>query len=402
MSFGTLVWKEIRERPTAMLAGLLTITLGVAALVAVRNISYFSEQVVARELAALGANVLVLPKGVTLQDYYAADLHGQTMPEEFVQQLTFSNLEGVENISPKLCVAARANDRSVILTGILPQSEFQEKSAWQATRLFTKHKGCKRACSTTDTGSDSLTTKRTIQELSAGEVLLGADIAAATGLKAGSKVTLLGEQLAVSAVLPATGTVDDGRIFGHLHTVQRIAKLGEVVNVIEIMGCCEDVAAGLLRQLSDMLPGTKVVTIAQVVKTQVSINRLMQRLSWLFLVILIGMAAGSIANATISNVRERRREIGTLMAIGATPMFVRRLFVAKSCLFGFIGGTVGYLAGTVMAVTLGPQWAGVTVTPLPMLGLIAVGGATLIGITAAWWPANAAAQLDPSFCFREV
>ena len=48
MNFTTLVWKEIRERPTAMLTGLLTITLGVAALVAIRNVTFFSERAVAR------------------------------------------------------------------------------------------------------------------------------------------------------------------------------------------------------------------------------------------------------------------------------------------------------------------------------------------------------------------
>ena len=54
MTWKNLVWKEIRERPTAMLTGLLTITLGVAALVAIRNVTYFSEQAVAKEMEALG------------------------------------------------------------------------------------------------------------------------------------------------------------------------------------------------------------------------------------------------------------------------------------------------------------------------------------------------------------
>ena len=402
MNFTTLVWKEIRERPTAMLTGLLTITLGVAALVAIRNVTFFSERAVARELEALGANVLVLPQGVTLQDYYSADLHGQTMPEQHVQQLAFSNLEGVENLAPKLCVPARLNERSVILTGILPQSEFQAKTAWQSANLFSKHKGCKKArCDTDEGGVNSLATKRTVQELFLHEALLGADIAAATGLKEGDKVNILGETLEVSAVLPMMGTVDDGRVFAHLHTVQRLAKLGEVVNCIEIMGCCEDVAQGLVKQLGDVLPGTKVITIAQVVQTQVSINRLMQRLSWLFLVILVGMAGASIANSTIANVRERRREIGTLMAIGATPRFVSRLFLSKAVLFGSLGGLTGYLFGTLVATTIGSQWAGVAVTPLPALAFIAIGGATFVSTAASWWPARSAANLDPCVCFQD-
>lgn len=403
MSFAILVWKEIRERPTAMLSGLLTIMLGVAALVAIRNVAFFSERAVARELEALGANVLVLPEGVTLQDYYSADLHGQTMPEQLVQQLAFSNLEGVESLAPKLCVPARLNERGIILTGILPQSEFQAKAAWQSANLFSQHQGCKKARCTPDDGeSEDFTAQRTVQELYQHEAILGADIAAATGLKEGDKVSLLGETLVVSAVLPSTGTVDDGRVFAHLHTVQRLAKLGEVVNCIEIMGCCEDVAQGLVQQLADMLPGTKVITISQVVQTQVSVNRLMERLSWLFLVILVGMAGASIANSTIANVRERRREIGTLMAIGATPNFVSRLFLSKALLFGCLGGLAGYLLGTVVAITIGSQWTGVAVVPLPALATAAVGGAMLVSTVAAWWPARCAATLDPCVCFQDA
>lgn len=404
MRFFTLVWKEIRERPTAMLTGLLTIALGAAALVAIRNVTFFSELAVARELDALGANVLVLPKGATVQDYYSADLHGQTMPEEHVHQLAFSNLEGVENLSPKLCLPTHLGGRGVILTGILPQSEFQGKAAWQGANLFSPHKGCKRArCAGKDDASpDSLVKRRTIKDLKETEALVGADIAAATGLKAGNKVELFGEILTVSAVLPSTGTVDDGRIFAHLHAVQRMAKTGEVINAIEIKGCCEDVAQGLVKSLSELLPGTKVVTIAQVVQTQVSINRLMGRLSWLFLAILIGMAGASIASATWANVRERRREIGTLMAIGANPRLVSRLFLAKALLFGLVGGLAGFLLGTGIATTLGPRWAGVAVSPLPILAIVAVGGAMFVSAAASWWPARAAARLDPCVCFQEV
>jgi len=403
MGFMTLVWKEIRERPTAMLTGLLTITLGTAALVAIRNVTFFSEQAVARELEALGANVLVLPQGVTVQDYYAADLHGQTMPEQYVHQLAFANMTGVENLSPKLCMPARLKERGIVLTGILPQSEFQSKAAWQASKLFTKHEGCRRAhTATVDTSAKSLVTRRTIQDLRQNEVILGADIAVATGLKTGDSVEILGDLLTVAAVLPASGTVDDGRVFAHLYAVQRMGKTGEVLNAIEIRGCCEDMANGLVEQLKKLLPGTKVVTIAQVVQTQMSINQMMGRLSWLFLVILIGMAAASIANATFANVRERRREIGTLMAIGATPRFVSRLFLTKALLFGSIGGLAGYLLGTGLAVTLGPRWAGVGVEPLPILAAVAIGGAMMVSAAASWWPARSAAALDPCVCFQEV
>ena len=74
MNLRRMIWKELWQRPTAMLTSLAAVTLGVTALVAIQNITIFSEQKIAGDMASLGANVLVLPRDVSLQDYYAADL----------------------------------------------------------------------------------------------------------------------------------------------------------------------------------------------------------------------------------------------------------------------------------------------------------------------------------------
>ena len=42
-----------------------------AALVAMRHVTVFSEREVTRQLNQLGANILILPKTASLQDYYA-------------------------------------------------------------------------------------------------------------------------------------------------------------------------------------------------------------------------------------------------------------------------------------------------------------------------------------------
>jgi len=234
------------------------------------------------------------------------------------------------------------------------------------------------------------------------DVVIGADVATGFGLATGDSVELLGESFNVIAALEQTGTIDDSRIFAHLHTVQRLSGAGEVVNVIEVMGCCEDVANGLVGQLSSMLPGAKVVTIANVVETQVSINRMMTRLSYLFLAILIAVGGASMASAMYANVMERRREIGTLMALGATPRFVTRLFLFKAGLLGLVGGIGGYIVGSGLALILGPSFAGVAVQPIPSLALIAAGTAMLVSFAASYFPARRAAGLDPCICFQEV
>src|SRR5262245_21517670 len=92
----TLVWKELWQRPTAMATCLLAIVLGVTALVAIRSVTIYSEKTVAQQMSELGANILLLPKNASLQDYYAADTNGETLPEEYGTQLLLADLAGVE------------------------------------------------------------------------------------------------------------------------------------------------------------------------------------------------------------------------------------------------------------------------------------------------------------------
>ena len=56
-------------------------------IVSIKNITYYSEKAVAKELDALGANVLILPKSVSMQDYYSADMQSEEIPEEYVDRL---------------------------------------------------------------------------------------------------------------------------------------------------------------------------------------------------------------------------------------------------------------------------------------------------------------------------
>ena len=271
--------------------------------------------------------------------------------------------------------------------------------------LFKKHEGCKAKINVADENldaPDSLAERRALQHLNQSEVLLGSDFAASKGLKEGDQLQLLGETFEVLSVLPSTGTVDDSRVFAHLHTVQRLSGTGPVVNIIEVMGCCEDVANGLVGELQSLLPGTKVVTIANVVETQVSINRMMTNLSYLFLAILVAVGGASMASASFANVIERRREIGTLMALGATPRFVTQLFLAKAALLGLAGGISGYVLGSLIAVFLGPVFASVAVFPVPSLAIVASTVAVLVTLAASYFPARQASRLDPCLCFKEV
>lgn len=405
MRLRTLIGKELGERPVPMLTCLLAILLGVTALVAIRTVTVYSELAVHREMDSLGANVLILPKDVTLQDYYAADLHGQVLPEEYVERITLSRIEGVDNLSPKLCVPVTLGGRAVTLTGILPKSEFQAKAAWAGAGIFARPIGCgAQADLPAAPAADpkSLVRKRIIDNLEEHEALVGAEVAQRLALKEGDPVELLGERFNVLAVLPATGTVDDARVFAHLHTVQRLTGKGEVVNVIEVVGCCKQIAGGLVDGLNALLPDAKVVTITQIVQAQQNVTRLMKQLSVIFLAVLLAVGGAAMASALYANVSERRKEIGTLMALGASPGLVLRLILGKALVLGVVGGLGGYLTGSLAALWLGPYLANVAVRPLPSLAALSTAVAVATTLLASLVPAWRASRLDPCVCFKEV
>ncbi len=406
MQLRKLVWKELFERKNQVFTGLLAILLGITVIVAIKNITFYSEKAVAQELDALGANILVLPKSVTLENYYRADMQGEEFPEQYVNRLAQSNLQGVDNLSPKLSVPVEMQGRKFTLTGILPKSEFQAKALWQAAGIFSRPQGCGTVLAipglTPQQPKETLVRTRVIDNLSDNEALVGADVASSLGLKPNDTIPVMGWSFTVAAVLPQTGTVDDSRIFAHLHTVQRMAGKDRVINVIEVVGCCNEISKGLVPKINGLLPEAKVVTIAQVVDTQIKTNRMMSNLSSVFMAVIVLVGGAGIANYMYGNVHERRREIGTLMALGAGSGFVLKMFLLKALWLGLAGGLAGYILGTLLAIVLGPKLAGIPVLPMPTLIIWAVSISVVIAVMASYFPARSAARLDPCATLQEV
>jgi putative ABC transport system permease protein len=404
MKIKKLVLKEMLQRSNQLFASLLAITLGIAVIVGIKNISFFSEKAVSRELDSLGANILILPKSASVQDYYSADFQGEEIPEEYVNTLTNSQLQGIDNLSPKLSLPIEVSGHKAVLTGILPKNEFQSKAAWQGTLgIFSRPQGCGTVAEIPGVAESkkNLVRKRVISDLGDNVVLLGNDIAGILNTREGESLQIMGKPFKVETILPATGTVDDNRIFAHLHTVQNLAGKKSTLNVIEIIGCCSAISKGLVQDINRLLPDAKVVTITQVVQTQINTNKIMNKLSLIMLIILVIIGGAGIANYMFANVYERRREIGILMAMGANPGWIIKIFLLKSLYIGLGGGIIGYIVGTLMAVVLGPKLAGIPVLPLPWLGLYGLLISIGISLLASILPVIKATKVDPFVIMQE-
>jgi len=105
---------------------------------------------------------------------------------------------------------------------------------------------------------------------------------------------------------------------------------------------------------------------------------------------------------------EKTREIGMLMALGASPSSIRRLFLLESGILGFMGSLLGCSIG--LAICL--QLKGVQIQDamgqtmdLPMAFnpwdfVLFIALSILLSIAAGYYPARKASQLDPVIALK--
>lgn len=119
-------------------------------------------------------------------------------------------------------------------------------------------------------------------------------------------------------------------------------------------------------------------------------------------IIALVIASLGIANALLAAIRERRREIGVLKAIGARDRDVLRVFLLEAGLVGALGGAMGTAAGTGIAAVVAASvnayltqqgLEGVRLLVPVSVTLAGVLGATILAVLAGTVPSLRAARL---------
>jgi putative ABC transport system permease protein len=115
-----------------------------------------------------------------------------------------------------------------------------------------------------------------------------------------------------------------------------------------------------------------------------------------------------VANIMYATVKERTREIGVKMALGARPSWITGPLVLEGLAYTVLGGLLGLLFSMAIIIGLGfiptegneaLQFLGKP-TLSPAVGAIAAGVLGAIGLLAAYFPARRAASIDPAQTLR--
>ncbi len=123
-------------------------------------------------------------------------------------------------------------------------------------------------------------------------------------------------------------------------------------------------------------------------------------------VLLVSVAAVSllvggigIMNVMLVSVRERTREIGVRVAVGATEAAIRAQFLGKSVMLSVLGGAAGVLLGIAASFVIGRAFGWAMAFSFQSI-MIAVLFSIGVGIFFGYYPARKASLLDPIEALR--
>ncbi len=253
-------------------------------------------------------------------------------------------------------------------------------------------------------------------------ILLGREIAAGIGAGIGAVVDVLTPSLRLSPIGPlprrkrfvVTGIFHTGlyefdstTTLIRLESAQRLLRLGEGISYIQIR--IENIfhAPKTADQIREIVPPfTYVQTWMELNESLFSALKLEKNIMFLTIALIVFVAALNIVATLILMVMEKTRDIGILLAMGATSQGIRKIFFLQGSMIGVIGTAIGvllglfwcWLANTFELIKIPVDIYQISHVPfrLKFLDLILIAGITLlISFLSTLFPSHRAARVNP-------
>lgn len=373
-----LVFKNLARRRGRFIFTLFGIIIGMASFVTFMALGGSLKAQIERESAALGANLVVTPKGSCAYEQVSI-LTGEQLPTTITTEevAAIRAIEGMTAI-PYLAERSAIDNRPVSVLGILPAETLPFKDWRIAAGDYFPAEDARGA-------------------------VLGAVLAEQFKLQPGQNLRIRGTVLPVLGVLAETGGKDDLTVFLSMPVAQEIYNQQERVSYVAVRVDRLDEVDLYAMKIKDAV-SLGVVSDKQMLTSVLAIVGTVNVTLQLIAAVAILAAAFGIINTMMTATYERKREIGILQAMGATRAIIFRLFLLESAVYGLLGGLVGALLGFLGSVLASPYIARNAATSFvkgsqtsfdPMMFVGAVFFSTLVAVLAGLYPAGKAARLSP-------
>ncbi len=364
-----LFLRSVRYRWLEYVLGALVVAVVVAALTVQRSLSASTEAQVHDLAHKLGGNMVVVPSEADLFEFYALRYGDAGMPDSHPEKILRSGLRRqISVIQPRLYGNIEPAGVPLVLVG-----------------------------------EQTIVGGRMADAFSSNDVTLGETAAEKLALKQSDTLEVNGLQLTIDGVTSEPLDGLDVGVFGSLDLAQDTLDRPSVINAMRLAGCwCRLDVPKLALQVEDVLPDTKAMTVAGMLKAQKGTVAVAKRYSGVTLAVAVFLIATIVIVLIASQVKRQTREIGLLLATGASPWFVVVVFVAKAGIMGVLGGLGGYFLGFPLTEEIASRLIGLPLpVPKSLLGMT-LALSIVVSMLSALVPAARAARLDPTLVLREI
>ncbi|MFO7865285.1 MAG: ABC transporter permease [Candidatus Aminicenantes bacterium] len=254
-------------------------------------------------------------------------------------------------------------------------------------------------------------------------VILGWDIAFNIGAAVGDVVTVMAssDRLTPMGIFPKIKNLQVTGIFRTglyeydassalvgLETAQNIFNLGDRVNLMQVRIKEIFQASQVREKIREVLPPeTYASTWMEMNRQLFSALKLEKQLMFFTITLIVLVASLNIIATLILMVMEKTRDIGILMAMGATSRSIRRIFFYQGAMIGVLGTSLGtvlglgwcWLANTFELIKIPADIYQIPYVPfkIGVLDLaVIIGVALLISFLSTLFPSYRAAKVDPA------
>lgn len=397
MGLLTIALNNLRRQKGRTFFLLLSLVLSVSTVVGLYLLTTSMRTEIGDKFDQIGANILILPAenrqsfsygGVSLP---GAVVKENLVPETMAEQVrTIKNRESIAVVAPKLLGVLNSERGRVLGIGVRFPAELRLKKWWQI-RISPAGQPVQYA------------PKFPVIELQADEVLLGAAVAERWQLDVGQTLQVKGQTLRIKGVIEPTGGEEDRALWLDLATMQKLTGKEKKVTFLELAALCNTCPIDdIVRQLTEKLPGTRVMAVKAAVEARKAIVERFALFALALAGLILFLGAVMVLLTMSGAVKERTREIGILRAIGYRRSHIITIICTEAAVLGLAAGVAGFGSGTLLASLGAPLVAGMEV-PVPwdpLVAVISMGGALLLGLLAAFWPAWQGSRLDPVTALR--
>jgi putative ABC transport system permease protein len=379
MIWFVLGFKNLIRRRTRSMLTVLGVAIAIAVLYSLFEFQRGYQSRLKDELGALGAQVMVVPKGCPYEAATIA-LHGGKWPrymDEGLLDKVKANPGVAEAAGVIMDAVTTADNRNMIFLGIDPDY-MNLRPGWRIAGSWFD--------------SDS-------------SVILGATVAQELNLRPGKEFVIPGKtnRLHVAGVLNRTNTQDDGFVFLPRKTVQGIFDLRGKLVVILIKAKHLDRTDELVASLRAAEVDMNVFPLSELLGT---ISQLMASTRvFVSAIVIIALLIGGmgVLNTVLMAVFERTREIGMMKAMGASAGDVFKLVWAETILTTVIGGLAGVIIAVASArlvealirgiIPFAPRGSLIGVSPVILIACTLL--SLVLGLLAGFYPALRASSVRP-------